>query len=35
MGLETLTPGQYQLRVVVVDRKARATTHRRADFTVD
>lgn len=35
MSLEGLTPGSYELRVVVVDRKANATTFRRVDFSVE
>ena len=35
MSLEGLTPGRYDLRIVVVDRKANATVHRDVDFTVE
>jgi len=35
MSLESLAPGGYELRVVVVDRKANATAHRTVDFTVE
>ncbi|HUG53214.1 MAG TPA: hypothetical protein VMR21_06415 [Vicinamibacteria bacterium] len=35
MGLEGLAPGAYELRVVVEDRKARATTLRRVAFTIE
>lgn len=35
MSLEGLAPGSYELRVVVVDRKANATTFRRVDFSVE
>ncbi len=35
MSLEGLTPGRYDLRIVVVDRKANATVHRDIDFTVE
>jgi hypothetical protein len=35
MGLEGLEPGPYELRVVVVDRKANATASRAIDFTVN
>jgi VWFA-related protein len=35
MSLRDLTPGRYELRVVVVDRKADATAHRSVDFTVE
>ena len=35
MSLSDLTPGKYELRVVVVDRKANATAHRGVDFTVE
>jgi hypothetical protein len=28
-------PGHYELRVVVVDRKANATVSRKMDFTVE
>ena len=33
--LESLAPGRYELRVVVVDRKANATASRSLDFTVE
>jgi VWFA-related protein len=33
--LEGLTTGRYELRVVVVDRKANATVSRKMDFTVE
>jgi hypothetical protein len=33
--LESLEPGSYELRVVVVDRKAGATVDRRLDFAVE
>jgi VWFA-related protein len=35
MSLESLAPGPYELRVVVVDRKANATAYRTIDFTVN
>jgi hypothetical protein len=35
MPLESLAPGSYELRVVVVDRKANATVFRRVDFTLE
>jgi hypothetical protein len=35
MPLESLAPGPYELRVVVVDRKANATVFRRVDFTLE
>jgi VWFA-related protein len=35
MGLESLAPGDYELRVVVVDRKANATAFRSVAFTVE
>ena len=35
MSLQDLTPGRYELRVVVVDRKADATAHRSFNFTVE
>ena len=35
MSLEGLAPGRYQLRIVVVDRKTKATVHRDVDFTVE
>jgi VWFA-related protein len=35
MSLEALTPGHYELRIVVVDRKANATAQRSLDFTVE
>jgi VWFA-related protein len=35
MSLESLAPGLYQLRIVVVDRQANATAFRSIDFTVD
>jgi VWFA-related protein len=35
MSLEGLTPGRYDLRIVVVDKKANATAHRDVDFTVE
>ena len=35
MGLEGLPAGAYELRVVVQDRKASATTFRRVPFTID
>jgi VWFA-related protein len=35
MSLAALTPGRYELRVVVVDRKANATAQRSLDFTVE
>jgi hypothetical protein len=35
MGLEGLPAGAYELRVVVQDRKASATTMRRVPFTID
>jgi VWFA-related protein len=35
MSLEGLSPGRYDLRIVVVDRKANATVHRDVDFTVE
>jgi VWFA-related protein len=35
MSLEGLAPGRYELRVVVVDRKANATAFRDIDFTVE
>jgi VWFA-related protein len=35
MPLEGIAPGRYELKVVVVDRKANATIFRRVDFTVE
>lgn len=35
MTLEGLSPGPYELRIVVVDRKANATAHRDVDFSVE
>jgi VWFA-related protein len=35
MSLEGLEPGPYELRVVVVDRKANATAFRSVDFTIE
>lgn len=35
MSLEGLDPGRYDLRVVVVDRRANATAYRSVDFTVE
>ena len=35
MPLDGLAPGLYELRVVVVDRKANATVFRKVDFTVE
>ena len=35
MSLEGLSPGRYELRIVVVDRKAGATVHRDVDFSVE
>ena len=35
IGLQGLGPGHYDLRVVVVDRKANATVFRKVDFTVE
>ncbi len=35
MSLEGLTAGRYDLRIVVVDKKANATVHRDVDFTVE
>jgi hypothetical protein len=35
MSLESLAPGPYELRIVVVDRKANATASRNIDFTVN
>jgi hypothetical protein len=35
LSLEGLQPGSYELRVVVVDRKAGATIFRRVDFSVE
>jgi hypothetical protein len=35
MSLEGLAPGSYELRIVVVDRKANATAFRNIDFTVE
>jgi VWFA-related protein len=35
IGLEGLEPGPYQLRVVVVDRKAGITLNGRVDFTLE
>jgi hypothetical protein len=35
MRLEGLDPGGYELRVVVVDRKANVTASRKVDFTVE
>lgn len=35
LGLEGLAPGRYDLRVVVVDRRANATVARSVDFTVE
>jgi VWFA-related protein len=35
MSLQDLAPGPYELRVVVVDRKANAAAHRSVDFTVE
>jgi hypothetical protein len=35
LPLEGLAPGGYELRVVVVDRKAGAQVFRRVDFTVE
>jgi len=35
MGLEGLSAGAYELRVVVQDRKGSATTFRRVPFTID
>jgi hypothetical protein len=35
MSQESLAPGHYELRVIVVDRKADATAFRSANFTVE
>ena len=35
MSLEGMAPGDYELRLVVVDRKANVTASRSIDFTVD
>jgi hypothetical protein len=35
MSLEGLDPGRYELRVVVVDRRANATAFQSVDFTVE
>ena len=35
MSLEGFDPGRYELRVVVVDRRANATVFRSVDFTVE
>ena len=35
LPLEGLTPGPYELRLVVVDRKAKVQTARRVDFTLE
>ena len=35
MSLESLAPGDYELRVVVVDRKADATAFRSVEFTLE
>ena len=35
MSLEGFEPGRYELRVVVVDRKANTTAFRSVDFTVE
>jgi VWFA-related protein len=35
MPLESLAPGSYELRVVVVDRSVNATAFRNVDFTVE
>jgi hypothetical protein len=35
MPLDGLSPGAYELRVVVVDRKANASASRSVDFTVE
>ena len=35
MSLQGLTPGRYQLRIVVADRAAKTTAHRDVDFAVD
>jgi hypothetical protein len=35
MSLDSLTPGSYELRVVVVDRKADTTLDRRVSFSVE
>ena len=35
MSLASLAPGAYELRVVVVDRKADATAFRSVDFTLE
>jgi len=35
MSLEGLAPGRYELRIVVVDRKTKATVHRDVNFTVE
>ena len=35
IGLTGLEPGAYELRVVVVDRKANATATRRLDFAIE
>jgi VWFA-related protein len=35
MPLESLPRGSYQLRVVVMDKKANATIHRQVDFTIE
>jgi len=34
MSLESLAPGAYELRIVVVDRRANVTANRSVDFTV-
>jgi hypothetical protein len=35
MPLESLPRGSYQLRVVVMDKKANATVNRQVDFTIE
>jgi VWFA-related protein len=35
LPLEGLPPGAYELRVVVVDRKANATIYKKVDFTIE
>jgi hypothetical protein len=35
MSLDSLDPGLYELRIVVVDHKANATASRSIDFTVE
>jgi hypothetical protein len=35
MPLESLPKGKYELRVVVMDKKAGATVSRQTDFTIE